>query len=429
MTTVQPELSALIEELNRFSTSETTEAQRIQHLRSIIYPWGISVKYECELFTDKDNVVGLKRVILTKVKGFKHNFKLPIVRQANGAILLHEDGVWSILSIPAPSLARDVSIKKVNIADYEVHKVYDGTIVTMYYYDGAWRYSTVNGYDVGNYKWIGELTFNEVITQSLEASESFSVDALDKNKSYAFGFSHPAFHFFNNGEPFAWFIHSCDSAGNIDRENNDMGISMSETIPDKTMKSILEDCAISRHKYSGAGHYAKQQDERPCLGYVLKNHDGGEFSNILIESPLLKFARQSIYQLKYSSQRKNKVEIDHNNRLEYSLLRLFLRDSDRSSYARYFPQYKSTFDKYTDIFKQLTTMILRACRAANKMHALSQSKDVVDTLTYSMAQLIEQNNDIHVFSDNAATLIYDYITNIAYIDLYYGVLVGARKQE
>lgn len=61
----------------------------------------------------------------------------------------------------------------------------DGTTVTVYNCDGAWRIATANGYDVSDLKWAGACTFREVV-DTLLAQHGASVDKLQPLHGYTF---------------------------------------------------------------------------------------------------------------------------------------------------------------------------------------------------------------------------------------------------
>lgn len=414
-------IATLVNELNSL---DKTAKDTIAWLRKRVEPHGLLVKFECERITEMDEVIGLRRVIISR-----HNnttdLSSALTRQCSGLVLEYDDGDWRILSVPAPALARNASVKLINMADYDVYKVTDGTVATAYYYGDMWRFSSANGWDITDYKWIGEQTYGEIIDECLsascEAGTEFNFNALNPDKSYTFGFSHPAFHFFNRGGPNAWFIHSAimgDSEVVISRNAEEMGITAQVPIEQPmTLKDIIIALASSRTAPSIVD---------PCLGFIMRHKEhvvGSEaFANILLESSLLRVARSSIYKL-----RNTNVTIDHNNRLRYSLLRLFLREGDRTSHARYFPQHALIFDEFASVFAAFSRKVLRACKSATAAKTIAQSKDPADAFASYMARQIRLQGDIQVFSPDAGNLVYDFLLNIQHVDTYYSILIAAPQ--
>lgn len=399
----------LLAELN--AQTFQTEKDAISWLRKRVDPHHLVVKFECTSLNEKGDIGGLNRVILSK-RNNTVPLTHPITRTCAGLVLEHDDGKWRVLAVPPPMLARNASANKINIAKYEVSRISDGTVVTAYSYGGEWRFSTANGYDVTDFKWIGELTFGEAINEAVGGKV---FDTLNEKKSYTFGFSHPAFHFFNRGAPHAWFIQSAlvDSKGiTISRDGlAEMNLPRAPLIENPTIKDIISECAVSRISGAEAGAV-------PCLGFILRRkvEEDDQFDNILVESPLLQMARNSIYKLK-----NNKVEIDHTNRLRYSLLRLFLREGDRTAYIKYFPQHKQIFDEYAKILSKFARKVLKYCKENNNRK--NKPTDPEDVAASSIAALIINKGDIQVFSHDAANLVYDFILNVEFADIFYKVLI------
>lgn len=371
-------------------------------------PYNIVVKYELS----HDDL--LRRLILSASKG-PTNLRYPISRMCNGLVIaLTSEDVWKVVSVPPPVLARNASIGRIRIEDYDIVEIQDGTVVTMYYYDGEWRYSSSNGYDVTNYRWMGELTFGEAIKESLLGCND-DISSLDIDSSYSFGFSHPSFHFFNQDKPTAWFIQKTNlSTLKIvtTEDGNDMNLPMPKKIP-------------LTQGFKNAGNLIDYMKKNDSLGYILRNATReGPFMNILLESSKLKFARATVYKLKTAKSLNTNINIDHTNRLQYSLLRLFLRDGslgDKSIYARYFPQHKKIFNEYGEIFVAFAKKVLKMCKSVGAV--IHNAKCPADQLALSMSQLIVKNGTIQYYDSNAGDLIYDYVVNIKYIDIYYGVLI------
>ena len=109
----------------------------------------------------------------------------------------------------------------------------DGTIFNLYFYNGRWQIGSRNGYSIGKYQCVGDITYKEIIDNVLSLYPDFQYNRLNKNKCYTLGFRHSDFHQFveNSDSQFinarAWFVQSVD----IKKLNNgEIAITNKETI-------------------------------------------------------------------------------------------------------------------------------------------------------------------------------------------------------
>ena len=188
----------------------------IDDKRSIFFKKNIKSSYS------KSNI---ERIIFySKFKGYKLDLSDPIVRECNGYIFNIKNN--KPLVIPTNVLSNIINYDFVdkNINSYDIYKVYDGTIINLYWWEkeNSWKISTTKGYDVTELKW-SEITYENAFHSILEniynllPNDFYS--QLDKKCCYTWGFNHPKFHPFwegkDNQKGYIWFVQSCDMSDYI----------------------------------------------------------------------------------------------------------------------------------------------------------------------------------------------------------------------
>jgi hypothetical protein len=115
----------------------------------------------------------------------------------------------TVLSVPPLAPVRATTFP---LDAYTVHTLYDGSVITVYHFNGAWSFATARGYDVGALCW-NTLTYAEIWSQcSREAAYGFDVTTLDPNFCYSFVVRHPDVHVFTGARPLhaLMFLQSID---------------------------------------------------------------------------------------------------------------------------------------------------------------------------------------------------------------------------
>jgi len=151
---------------------------------------------------------------------------------AGGVVI--DTNEWKYLSFPVKTLYSNINYKRLfnNFKMYNVFEATDGTIVTLYYVkcqedssndesktsvdqkiSGHWVLSTNNSYDMNNIKRCG-INFKDAFYESVSKSKQ-SLDDLDTNKCYSFGFRHKDLHYADEkvaglSEYDVWYVQSVD---------------------------------------------------------------------------------------------------------------------------------------------------------------------------------------------------------------------------
>ena len=160
-------------------------------------------------------------------------------------------------------------------------------------------------------------------------------------------------------------------------------------------------------------NYLRMQEQPIHYGYIFRGsfEELGENSNILIESSLMKKIRQLVYNLPH----KDELIFNNENIIDYITLRAYLNYSNSKVFIDLFPQYSRYYEKYKNFINELVNRILQCYR--NKNIKLKPDQKI-DGLATIFMQHINKNGAINPFDDICKNIIYDYIVDIEYIDLY-----------
>lgn len=415
--------------------------------------------------TNDDN---FNRMILIGNR-FKSDFKNPISFECNGAIVCYDknENRWKTLVVPtelfnSQHLCKEELNKNIKNLEYTLYKVYDGTIINLYYYNGGWRISTNKAYDATNLTFIENKTYNNVLEELFSYYTDFNINRLNINKCYTICFRYSQFHTFIEpnlkNQNKLILIQSVDLlALNNEKKiiinyNEDIGIPVSQQYTLfgeynlKNINNILYN-EINRYKKN-----LKSPSYEPNYGIILRSHNfnkTGAYSNILLESNLMMKIRNLIYNysfsknLNYFDKLGNDTTIDkkYYNMQDLINLNRFLIGKDINLYLLLFPQFKANIDYYNSFLKLLTKYIIKNyyifqkylndfANAIKNIHTVEvfpvNTEFVVNThklnklSLYICADLKNKKIDLNV--NENYDILYDFLHNNIYIDYYYSCI-------
>jgi len=387
-------------------------------IHSRLMPLGIRYSYE-------QPEMG-SRVILT-TKRFTANFSHPIVSQCNG--LVFDYNTCKILSIPPYAFNGNVKISTiqqqntdVNLSDnYNIYKVNDGTVVTLYYYKNEWRMSSTNGYDVGDLKWFGDKTYWEIFNEISNANNyKFDIKKLNKNRSYSIGFTHPDFHPFKGRSESdikrMWYIQAAELTNAYITNRDDIGLPSQEYIHGKiTIKNLLEQTNNALENYIKTG--------TQCFGFILRAKNGifqdslhMPMSNILMESNLMKEIRQQIYHPMREAKYKD---------VRFIALNSYLNVHKKMNFIRLFPQFNQEYLMYDNVMNKLTNTIMKYFKKSIPEEEAIKSADEEELKYIKQAFVsigfIEKNYRIDV-DVQLRNIVFDVIQQPGHAEMYYELI-------
>ena len=232
-----------------------------------------------------------------------------------------------------------------------------GSQITLYWYNGKWIISTINGINNNNVTWNGAETFENALNSVIkylsnneENLESFC-DKLDKNHCYTLGFTIPTYHPATNQYDL-WFVESLNLSNNkrIVKKNIEFDFVTEEIINNNiTIENIKDNCINAINNYIN-------DHENSCYGYLLVNKSNNR-CNILIESDLMLEIKLYGHTINYNVI--NEYNID---RKLYLAMQIYIFSYKRHNYLRElfktYNEYFKLFDKYFEfIISHARTLI------------------------------------------------------------------------
>ena len=372
---------------------------------------GSGIKSRCERIKvdDTTDTMHIRRVILTAHERYADHTR-EITKQCNGLVLEHVDGVWKILSMPSAGFVPRGSIKGLDLSKYQIYDIRDGTIVTLYWYNGVPCLSSTNGYDVSNHCRVGDVTY----MAALRDAAGINLDALDRNYSYTMGFRHSAYHPLADKKlPKIWLVRVTDLATGLPVDV-DIGIpTQSPTVlitanPAQAI-SDLNKYALDQYLRTGTAHY----------GFILRSV--GKSSDFILKSQLLR----KLETLFYDNPRNSSVLTPANHE-KYFALRAFLRYNDRAIYTQLFPQFDHYHKSFTTVFTNLTSRVVFLLKSGKHREVISGKSTLstsMEAVATVMVEHIENANVINIADEHSRKIIEDFILSPEYLDWYFKSLV------
>ena len=410
----------------------------------------------------------------------------PICYECNGLVV--DARTWSVLACPPKAFNNRPSANAVNAAltdeAYEVIRVDDGTVVTLYCWDHptdgpVWSLASSNGYDVSSLHWIGPLTYAAIfhdlakrLYPEFVAATGMGLDThadgttrltftnLDRNYCYTVGFRHHNFHPLKADPERMWQIQSADVSGDMPIvvfSGNGRGL---PGIPDQVVYSSAEiACAgalpsIEALRAAGsnalpraAAYIAQLAAEKPPAekppaekppaetselnyGYILRSRDPArtrENSDILIETPLLARIRKIVYERAPRSVRDSLTATD---RLEYNALRAFLTSTERGDFLTLYPDWASRFCAYEEFINNIVHLVVHTSRQRAMAPASREPslKSPTGQVARALLDHICRFEQLSPFHKDTESIVHDYVVSPEYAFLYLRAMRGVRAE-
>jgi hypothetical protein len=432
----------------------------INYIRSYVYKNYIKTVVE----NSEDN----SNRVMFIANRFKSDFNNPMSFECNGLIADYNkvNNSWKLLVIPtelfnSQKLIKSEIINYYNQNNYKLCKVYDGTIINLYYYKDCWRISTNKAYDANNLIYTDNKTYLDVFNELLNNYPNFHISKLDTNKCYTLCLKYHKYHPFIENQyenpNKIIFIQSVDmNEFNNNKklkinENEDLGFEMTEKYDINNYKNLQNLYLMLNNEINRFKKESKLENYKPVFGFILRSKNFAvtkNYSNILLESNLLSKIRNFIYNHNFTKKlhfynildTQNSIVINKNyyNMLHLICLRVFLLKKDANLFITLFPQLKETMVIYEHFMKFLTKYIIKNYNIFMKsiinIDKIFKNELVLDTIPipidgnidYSklnklviiiLVDLKEKKINLNV-SENY-DILYDYLNNLIYLDYYY----------
>lgn len=347
------------------------------------------------------------RIILTKFQDRVSSSKY--AHFYNGTVLNLTKTKVSLLALPTPTLS-NLSKKSLEYFDYEVYKIEDGTILTLYYFDGRWIISTARAYEANDYSWKDMKYFD--VVDSLFKKYDFSWDMLEKNKSYTICVRHPYWHPFalNTMEPEKLWLISVFDGHKISYDNN-IGLPTQEKIEIEHLNDIYSICEKAYTNWIN-GHIIE-------FGFRLVIKSAPiELLNaqFLIPSTLMKAIEKIFYRVEKSNDMKvYRINRTYLSDIKYILIRTVIYRRDET-FLKLFPQYESQMKEYMSAIGTLIDEVSKKIpeyEDIKKRETLTE-ENLIDNMILKYYNVIGINN-----SKQNYDLVRNLIFNTEYVELYY----------
>jgi len=432
----------------------------INYIRSYVYKNYIKTVVE----NSEDN----SNRVMFIANRFKSNFNNPMSFECNGLIGDYNkiNNSWKLLVIPtelfnSQKLIKSEIINYYNQNNYKLCKVYDGTIINIYYYKGCWKISTNKAYDANNLIYIENKTYLDVFNELLNNYPNFNISKLDINKCYTLCLKyhkyHPFIENYKENPNKIIFIQSIDmNEFNNNKkikinENEDLGFEITEKLDINNYNNLQNLYLMLNNEINRFKKESKLENYKPIFGFILRSNNFSvttNYSNILLESNLLSKIRNFIYNHNFTKklhfynilEAQNNIIINKNyyNMLNLISLRVFLLKKDVNLFVTLFPQLKETMKVYENFMKFLTKYIIKNYNIFMKsiinIDKIFKNKILLDTIQIPvdininyqklnklviiiLVDLKEKKINLNV-SENY-DILYDYLNNLIYIDYYY----------
>lgn len=303
----------------------------LMRVRDALAPYGIRCNY------DPPGSPKSRVILYTH----KHNTKhWEIARECNGLVIDYR--TWRVLchTPDLPLVTYDAKTVETGLqaGTYDAYLADEGTIVNLYYHQGAWCISTIRGFDMGSVVWCG-IRYRDALSDA--GLDEKLMSTLDTNTNYTFGFTHPRMHPLNV-MPRLWYVSSFTGGRRYwDRPPADIPQQRQVRVPDmKTVSKMLQDPSV--------------------FGLILRSrnvHRTLDSSTVLLESNLMRDIRQLLYDRTMTA---DAVASDV-DRIEYIVTLSALHPERAKKFARIFPVYqKKVKTAQTYIDRMLQAVLARA---------------------------------------------------------------------
>lgn len=399
---------------------------------------------------------------------FKSNFENPMSFECNGLIMEYNKTLnkYNFLVIPIPLFNSQRLIKNeieyhFNANEYKLYKVYDGTIINLYYYNNEWKISTNKAYNANKLIFINNKTYEDVLSEILTYYPEFSFNKLEKHKCYTFCMKYNLYHPFienihmnNNKLVFLQSVDMYEFNNNnklVINENENLGLPISHQYNINQFENLSAiyhtlNNEIARYKRDKNNH-----NYEPIFGIILrsKNYNNTKnYSNILIESNLMSKIRNLIYNHTFTKKlnfydvldKNNNMIIDknHYNMLNLISLKIFLTKKDINLFILLFPEFKQILKMYDYILKYMTKYLIKNYHIfdyniinvdkilKNNLFLETNKLQSEIPINYNLLNKLliilyidMKNKKLNINVDEQYDIVYDFLNNITFLDYYY----------
>jgi hypothetical protein len=378
----------------------------IKELISYFNPLNVFISYEL------DETETIKCFILSPINRY---IATPFENSCNGIVI--DATEWRILAMHPRNLYVKPMTKIIDLElakhSYNIYDVIDGTVITLYCWNDVWRISTVNGYDVSNYKWMCDQTFQEIFAKMIKKFLGKTLDEfyslLDKSYNYSIGFRCHDHHPLLTDPEKLWLVQVCNGMTllNINDFVVITGIMAQPSFTTQVFESVKD---IETYL---SDSIEKAKSKVYIYGVILRAKEKAT-CDIIIESPFLKQIRHLMYNKLPNAILKH---VDFQSMVKVRVMIAAIRQ-EKVKFLVLFGQFKELFQTYEKFIKQVTSAVSIQLRS-DKITSRGVTDEVGDssyqTLIFAICNQIKKTHDqFQPFSAWTANFVGDTIRNIVY---------------
>lgn len=377
--------------------------------------------------------------------------------ECNGVVV--DARTWRVLAMPPGAFNRSPSAKAVDAHLsqnlYDIIRADDGTVVTLYSWEGpagkrTWSMATSGAYDVSSLHWIGPLTYAEILYDLVvrlypEFKDATGMDLLqdtgkpvltfsklDDRRCYTIGFRHWNFHPLRADPERVWQIQSCDCS---EPGVPGRGPGVLPAIPQQTTFRPAVPITLATLRASGGdalaaaaayiatprGAVAAPLLPPPELNYgiILRSRDTGRtgiWSDVLIETALLDRIRRIAYERPH---RADRDALSPAETFIYAAWRALLKRQQVDFLALY-PEWSERMHGYSAFLDNVVTQIVHAIRARAMAPAAREPalKTPTGRVAAALLDHITRCETVSAFHADLEAVVRDYVINPQYALLF-----------
>ncbi len=233
-----------------YSDKNIIDYEQVKNLL-ISEPYKISVKYDNDLYRLYSN------------KLFDERAEYDIFRECSGIIFDRKEvdkivcycmnNSEEIKIIDNNDINETIkNIKFINITDWDkikIYKLYDGSMVRLYYHNDKWNVATTKCIDASKAKWGSSKSFYELFTECIHDINIY--EHLDKNKCYSFIILHPENKIVvEHTKPSIIHVSTRDLT-TLDECEEKVGIEHPESFKFDSLPDLVNYCSEQDHNFPG----------------------------------------------------------------------------------------------------------------------------------------------------------------------------------
>lgn len=229
------------------------------------------------------------------------NFNDPMAAECNG--LVYSTTEDRILVLPPPLCSTKININDIRLQPTDrVYRVLDGTVLNLYYIDGAWAMSTTNSIDAtdanianqiltNRYNRPATIHYQSLFDEAVKQYTNFDKNTLDTNCCYSIVMFHHAIHPFVHAYDMRVWLVRCTNTTTFEESIPDIGLPTQQTL------ETVDSAEMQRMNSLALSAFVADPLIEPHFGYIIRRESGQAGpNNIILPSTLFECIKTMCYE-------------------------------------------------------------------------------------------------------------------------------------